>query len=284
MQQAAKEAVPDAAYPIVLSAGTNGDRPSWTATVEELPGCEAHGATPARAAAAAQEAIERWIVQARAEGREVPPPGAAASHSGRLLVRMPRSLHAELTRASEREGTSLNAYIVAVLSASVAWRRPGDARRRARRPTPGARALAGAEGQPRRAGARRRGRDRAADHGLAGLSRYHRHDDATRTPRPAPARLPARERARRSRTRRRRARSGTASPPAPTSRTSRRAPASTRRSGSTSSPGAEACSTRSTTRARRGRGSCTTSARRRARTCPSGSAPATSRAARATAG
>jgi len=127
MQQAAKEAVPDAAYPIVLSAGTNGDRPSWTATIEELPGCEAHGATPARAAAAAQEAIERWIVQARAEGREVPPPGAAASHSGRLLVRMPRSLHAELTRASEREGTSLNAYIVAVLSASVAWRRPGDA-------------------------------------------------------------------------------------------------------------------------------------------------------------
>ena len=36
---------------------------------------------------------------------------------------MPRSLHAELFRASEREGTSLNAYIVAALSASVAWRR-----------------------------------------------------------------------------------------------------------------------------------------------------------------
>jgi hypothetical protein len=38
---------------------------------------------------------------------------------------MPRSLHAELFRAAEREGTSLNAYIVAALSASVAWRRPG---------------------------------------------------------------------------------------------------------------------------------------------------------------
>ena len=126
MQQAAKEAVPDAAYPIVLSAGANGDRPAWTATVEELPGCEAHGATPAIAAAAVQEAVARWLDEARAEGREIPPPGAAASHSGRLLVRMPRSLHAELTRASEREGTSLNAYIVAALSASVAWRRPGD--------------------------------------------------------------------------------------------------------------------------------------------------------------
>jgi predicted RNase H-like HicB family nuclease len=123
---AAKEA-PEAAYPIVLASGANGDGALWTATVQELPGCVAHGATPERAAAAAQEAIERWIEEASAEGREIPPPGAAASHSGRLLVRMPRSLHAELFRASEREGTSLNAYIVAALSASVAWRRPGGA-------------------------------------------------------------------------------------------------------------------------------------------------------------
>ncbi len=124
--QAAKEAAPEEAYPIVLASTANGGRPSWSATVEELPGCQAHGATPESAAAAVQEAIERWIEDARAEGREIPPPGAAAAHSGRLLVRMPRSLHAELVRASEREGTSLNAYIVAVLSASVAWRRPGE--------------------------------------------------------------------------------------------------------------------------------------------------------------
>jgi antitoxin HicB len=125
--QAARKAEPEPGYPIVLASGTNGDGPVWTATVEELPGCVAHGATPELAAAAAQEAIERWIREASADGREIPPPGAAASHSGRLLVRMPRSLHGELVRASEREGTSLNAYIVAALSASVAWRRPGDA-------------------------------------------------------------------------------------------------------------------------------------------------------------
>jgi antitoxin HicB len=110
---------------MVLSRAENGDGPDWIATVEELPGCEAHGPTPERAAAAAADAVERWVRAAEAEGREVPPPGAAAAHSGKLLVRMPRSLHAELTRASEREGTSLNAYIVAALSASVAWRRPG---------------------------------------------------------------------------------------------------------------------------------------------------------------
>src|SRR5215218_1127709 len=122
----AREQRPDDAYPIVLARAVNGDGPSWIATVEELPGCEAHGATPESAAAAMADAVEQWLREARADGREVPPPGAAAAHSGKLLVRMPRSLHAELVRASDREGTSLNAYIVAALSASVAWRRPGQ--------------------------------------------------------------------------------------------------------------------------------------------------------------
>ena len=53
-----------------------------------------------------------------------PDPDRATSHSGRLLVRMPKSLHAELSRAAEREGASLNAYIIGVLSASVGWRQP----------------------------------------------------------------------------------------------------------------------------------------------------------------
>jgi predicted RNase H-like HicB family nuclease len=110
-------------YPMVLARSENGNGPDWIATVEELPGCEAHGPTPERAAAAVTGAIEAWVRQAEAEGREVPPPGAAAVHSGKLLVRMPRSLHGELVRASEREGTSLNAYIIAALAASVAWRR-----------------------------------------------------------------------------------------------------------------------------------------------------------------
>ena len=41
--------------------------------------------------------------------------------SGRLLLRMPPDLHAELTRAAEREGTSLNASITRRLTESVGW-------------------------------------------------------------------------------------------------------------------------------------------------------------------
>jgi antitoxin HicB len=125
-KEATRRRTPESPYPILLASTSNGGGPSWTASVEELPGCTAQGPTPELAAARVQEAVARWIEEARAAGREVPPPGAAAAHSGKLLVRMPRSLHGELFRAAEREGTSLNAYIVAALSASVAWRRSSD--------------------------------------------------------------------------------------------------------------------------------------------------------------
>jgi hypothetical protein len=42
-----------------------------------------------------------------------------ASHSGRLLLRMPPDLHSELARAAEAEGTSLNAYITQTLTDSL---------------------------------------------------------------------------------------------------------------------------------------------------------------------
>ena len=49
------------------------------------------------------------------------------THSGRLLLRMPESLHADLARASERAGVSLNGYINEALEETVG-RRPKTAR------------------------------------------------------------------------------------------------------------------------------------------------------------
>lgn len=42
--------------------------------VPELPGCMAHGATPADAVASAQEAIQLWLDTAAAAGRAIPEP------------------------------------------------------------------------------------------------------------------------------------------------------------------------------------------------------------------
>lgn len=46
------------------------------------------------------------------------------SHSGRLLLRMPESLHAELARAADRAGVSLNQFITSALADVVGDRRP----------------------------------------------------------------------------------------------------------------------------------------------------------------
>jgi RNA polymerase sigma-B factor len=98
----------------------------WSAKVEELPGCSAEGSTPAEAADRVEGAIKDWIAEATASGREVPKPRSVASHSGRLLVRMPQSLHAELARAAEREEVSLNQFITSSLASAVHWRGGGD--------------------------------------------------------------------------------------------------------------------------------------------------------------
>jgi hypothetical protein len=47
---------------------------------------------------------------------------AETEHSGRLLLRMPRTLHGQLAQAAEREGVSLNRLIVTRLSGSLATR------------------------------------------------------------------------------------------------------------------------------------------------------------------
>jgi hypothetical protein len=41
------------------------------------------------------------------------------SHSGRLLLRMPKSLHAQLAARSDRDGVSLNHWIVNALSRAL---------------------------------------------------------------------------------------------------------------------------------------------------------------------
>ncbi len=46
----------------------------YAVDVPELPGCMAHGTTPAEAVAQAQDAIALWIDAAREDGRTVPEP------------------------------------------------------------------------------------------------------------------------------------------------------------------------------------------------------------------
>jgi RNA polymerase sigma-B factor len=68
------------------------------------------------------EAYPREGMPAREAEERTPQQSQQSSHSGRLLVRMPSSLHAELARVAEREGVSLNTLITGALASAVKWR------------------------------------------------------------------------------------------------------------------------------------------------------------------
>ena len=119
-------------YRISLIRSGEGPDASWLAEVEGLPNCSRRGATPDEAVQQAWAAVEELTPPAReAGGQSAPEPKAAARHSGKLLVRMPATLHDELARAAEAEGVSLNQLItgrprerggVAIRGRAAAWR------------------------------------------------------------------------------------------------------------------------------------------------------------------
>lgn len=58
------------------------------------------------------------------DARGAPEPRPPAERSGRLLLRLPRSLHTELAAAADREGVALNTYISGKLAAAIGWHEP----------------------------------------------------------------------------------------------------------------------------------------------------------------
>lgn len=60
------------------------------------------------------------------------------SYSGRLLLRMPPALHAEVSRKAEQERVSLNHFITTAVAAAVGW---SGGERNDAEPTPPSRRL-----------------------------------------------------------------------------------------------------------------------------------------------
>lgn len=88
----------------------------YLARAPEFPGCVTAGATPDEALRMLQDALATWIEAAIEAGDPVPEPGEER-YSGRMLLRMPKSLHARLADQAEREGVSIN-QLAATLIAS----------------------------------------------------------------------------------------------------------------------------------------------------------------------
>jgi len=119
----------------------------FLAEAPELPGCVTAGETPEEALANLQEAMSVWLETAFAQDAEIPEPGTIPeeTYSGRMLLRMPQSLHAQLARRAGRDGVSINQMAVTLLAQALGLPRRGernavlDDRRQARSRSTGAR-------------------------------------------------------------------------------------------------------------------------------------------------
>lgn len=99
-----------------------GDGDTFAASVPELPGCFAEGATREEALDNLQEALDSWLSAALESGIEIPSPKGEADpeeYSGRFSVRLPRSLHRRLAMRAEAEGCSLNQLVSTTLAEAV---------------------------------------------------------------------------------------------------------------------------------------------------------------------
>jgi antitoxin HicB len=91
----------------------------YTAEILEFAGCVTEGDTATEALENLETAAEAWIEAALNMGQEIPEPSDSQEYGGRIALRLPRSLHGRAIRMAEREGTSLNQFLVAAIAEQV---------------------------------------------------------------------------------------------------------------------------------------------------------------------
>lgn len=110
------------AYPVQLHREEQDGEAYWIAEVADLPGCMADGESPPAALRSLEKAKRIWLETAAAEGRPIPPPSQMGEFSGRVLLRLPRSMHRRLALRARTEDTSANQLIVMLLSEALVLR------------------------------------------------------------------------------------------------------------------------------------------------------------------
>lgn len=93
----------------------------FIAIAPDLPGCSAFGEDQASALVELKHAITAWQEAATSAGNPIPAPSQPAvdvEYSGKFVLRMAKTMHRSLATSAQREGVSLNQYVVTLLSAA----------------------------------------------------------------------------------------------------------------------------------------------------------------------
>ena len=111
-------------YTIEVVHDVSDDHDVWFGRVLELPGCMTEADSFDELGFMVRDAMAAWIETALEDGQPVPEPRPTEEYSGKFMVRVPRSLHRELSEGAEREGVSLNAFLSVALARAVSGGNP----------------------------------------------------------------------------------------------------------------------------------------------------------------
>jgi predicted RNase H-like HicB family nuclease len=91
----------------------------YTAEVLEFPGCVTQGETLEEAYANLEDAARGWLEAVIELGQNVPDPATESEYSGKIVLRLPRSLHRVAATLAERDGVSLNTFLATAIAERV---------------------------------------------------------------------------------------------------------------------------------------------------------------------
>ena len=123
-----KPPVPFEAYSHMVSPIHSADGGGFMFTMPDIPGVMADGVTELEAIEDGREAFMATVSAMVDMGQEIPAPAfnsqdfTPASASCRVLARLPRSMHLQLTARAKTEGVSLNTLVLALIAEGLGRR------------------------------------------------------------------------------------------------------------------------------------------------------------------
>jgi predicted RNase H-like HicB family nuclease len=92
---------------------------TYTAEILEFPGCFAEGDTPDEAISDLDKAAASWIEAASEQNEDIPEPLANYGYSGKINLRLPKSIHKQAARFAQKDDISLNQFFMSAIAARV---------------------------------------------------------------------------------------------------------------------------------------------------------------------
>jgi predicted RNase H-like HicB family nuclease len=91
----------------------------YTAYIHEFPGCVAEGETADEALACLDKAASSWLAVSLSLGQPIAMPLDPFHYTGKIALRLPRSLHSDVAELAQLQGCSVNQLLAVAISEYV---------------------------------------------------------------------------------------------------------------------------------------------------------------------